>query len=125
MTVYEMTDLAQSAFGNGLSTFAILLSVVSAYLITAYLVGAKLTRTQVSSLTFLFLLVSVITVWGISAYSNAGVQLSLRADPDSAGNFFTPRPWIPALLGFVGLLIIAVSLKFMWEVRHSKKTAPD
>ena len=125
MTTYEMADLAQSNFGNGLSTFAVFLSVVSAYLVTAYLVGAKLTRTQVSILTFLFLLVSALIVWGLSAYTNGGVQLSLRANPDSAGNLFAPKSWLPAMLAFVGLLIIAMSLKFMWDVRHPKEKGPN
>ncbi len=125
MTTYEMADLAQSNFGNSLSTFAVLLSAVSAYLVTAYLVGAKLTRTQVSIVTFLFLLVSALIVWSLSAYTNGGVQLSLRAFPNSAGNFFAPKSWLPEMMAFVGLLIITMSLKFMWDVRHPKESAPN
>ena len=36
MTTYEMADLAQNQFANPLSSFTVFLSVVFAYIVSAY-----------------------------------------------------------------------------------------
>ena len=124
MTTYEMADLAQSSFGNSIAAWGIFLSLVTAYLLTAYLVGAKLTPTQVIVLTTMYLVVSALVVWSISAYVNGATQLSMRAYPESTGNFFAPKPWVPFAVGLIDSLVVAMSLKFMWDVRHRKESTP-
>ena len=124
MTAYEMADLAFSSFANSIATWGMFLSLVTAYLVTAYLVGAKLTRTQVIVLTTMYLVVSAMAVWSISAYISGGTQLAMRAFPDSAGNFFAANPWAPFAIGLIDSLVVAMSLKFMWDVRHRKESTP-
>ncbi len=119
MTTYELADLAQSNFANATSAFAVFLSVLSAYIATAYLVGATLTPAQNRILTTLFLLVSIFNCWGMAAYANGGVRLSQLAYPDTTGNFLAPGPWIAPLIGGVGLLVVVMTLKFMWDVRSA------
>ena len=124
MTTYELADLAQSSFANTTSAFTVFLSVVFAYIVTAYLVGANLTRTQTRILTSLFLLVSILNIWAVSAYANAGVRLNQLAYPDEMANFFTPGSWLAPSLGIVSLFIIVMALKFMWDVRHTTASNP-
>jgi hypothetical protein len=120
MTTYEKADLAQNLFDNSLSTFAVLLSVVFAYIVTAYLVGAKLTRTQVCILTTMFIMVSILLVWSVAGYLNEGVWLYQLAYPDNVENFFAPKSWLTPLTVILGFLFLAMALKLMWDVRHPK-----
>ena len=70
MTPYEYADLAQSTFGNSMTCYALILSIVSGYLVTTYLVGAKLTRFQATLLTTIFLF-----VMGFLAVVNVSIRL--------------------------------------------------
>ena len=119
MTTYEKADLAQNLFDNSLSTFAVLLSVVFAYIVTAYLVGATLTRTQVRILTSMFIMVSILLVWSIVGYVNEGVWLYQLAYPENVENFFTPKSWLAPLTVILGVLFLAMALRFMWDIRHT------
>lgn len=125
MTAYELADLAQSNFANGTSAFAVFLSVVSAYIVAAYLVGAKLTRIQSRIVTILFLLISIFNSWTIAAYASGGARLSQLASPDDPNQFFRPGPWVAPLIGIACLLIVVMALKFMWDVRHPKTKSSD
>lgn len=125
MTTYEMADLAQNLFGNSLSAFTVFLSVVFAYVVSAYLVGAKLTRTQVRMLTFVFVIVALFIIWGMAAYVNGGVRLSQQAFPDTDVRFFATRSWLAPFVFGVGIVILLVALKFMWDVRHPKISDRD
>ena len=120
MTTYELADLAQSNFANSTSAFAVLLSVVFAYIVSAYLVGAKLTRMQVRMLTFVFVIVAMLTGWSMAGYADGGTSLNRLAFPDSVGRFFAPKNWIAPLIIGINMVIVLVALKFMWDIRHPK-----
>ena len=122
MTPYELSDLAQSAFGNATANYAVFLSVVTGYLVTAYLIGAELTQVQVRLLTALFLVVAVILIWSMSAYVFWGERYSTLARPDGVQrSLMAPQPWVPVVLALVNLLTVTVCLFFMWNVRHRKR----
>jgi len=123
MTPYEALDLAQSTFSNSLATYAILLTLVSGYLLTAYMVGSDLTHVQVRLLTVLYLTVAAILIWSMSAYAYWGDVFSLQAR--SAGverSVMTPQSWLPAFLAIVNIGTVIGSMFFMWNVRHPKRT---
>ena len=120
MTTYEMADLAQNLFANSLSAFTVFLSVVFAYIVSAYMVGAKMTRTQVRMLTFVFVIVAMLIVWSMAGYVSGGVTLNGQAYPDNDGLFFAPKTWLAPLVVGIGIVILIVALKFMWDVRHPK-----
>ncbi len=131
MTVYEAWDLAQSAYGNSLATYAIFLSITSGYLVTAYLVGRELTTTQFRLLTTFFLVVAAILIWSMSAYAYYGNEYSLlgRELFEAARNEFVPvwsvthvRSWLPEFLALINSLTIFGSIFFMWNVRRPKRT---
>jgi hypothetical protein len=113
-----MADLAQSYLGNGIAALAIYLSLVFAYLAAAYIVGKDLTRTQVSILNALFLIFSVITTFGVAAYTNGGIQLSIQSGIAELTGSVVPRTWIAPTIGSVCLGGIVISLKFMGDLRR-------
>ena len=122
MTPYEYADLAQSAFGNGLSSFAVLLSIVSGYLITAYLVGAKLSKFQVRLLTTMFVLVMGLLAWSMSAYTYWGSYFAaLGRNEASPESLFRPGAWTTGATAILTLLTIVMCLLFMWNIRQPKE----
>ena len=125
MSSYELADLGQSAFGNSLSAYGIFLSLVTAYLATAYLVGKKLTGAQVSLLTALFVIVASLVGFSVAAYTNAGTEMIIRAFPESRGGLLGPRLWLTPLVMMVNVFTVTMCLKFMWDIRHPKTSNPD
>jgi len=122
MTPYEFADLSQSTFGNSMTCFALILSVVSGYLVTTYLVGAKLTRFQATILTTIFLFVMVFLAWSMSAYAYWGTFYGSQNKGDVAlAEYFRPGVWAVGTVAILNLLTIAMCLLFMWNVRTSKE----
>ena len=130
MTPYEYGDLAQSAFGNANSTFALMLSVVSAYLIVAYTVGDKLTRMQLIVLNLLFVFTALFIAFLVTSFATTGVRLAMLANPElTRADFFTAKPWTVAAVAAINILGVCSALFFMFDKRRSahrrRKTGTD
>ena len=121
MTEADLVEHAQMAYGNATASFAILLSVISAYLVTAYLAGRELKSSQVVMINFFFIVSCVITVGTIFGFISAGINSSLEAfslNPERG--VVTLHPSMSVIVCFFDLALILGSLKFMWDVRHPK-----
>ena len=123
MSQYESLDLAQSAFSSSISAYALFLSIVTGYLVTAYLVGRELNRGQVWLLSSLFLGVGSIAIWSVSSYIYWGVVYSSMAGPEGfEQSVMTPKPWLPVFMAIVNVATAIACLLFMWNVRHQPVT---
>ena len=72
MTEYEITSLGASIMANFLATFTIFLTIVTAYVITAFVAGPRLTSYQLSIVNACFLTSSlVIGFLSITIYQRA------------------------------------------------------
>ena len=122
MTPYEYADLSQTAFGNAMTSYALILSVVTGYLITTYLIGAKLSKFQVTILTTLFLFAMAFLTWSMSAYAFWGTFFSTQNPSDAElGKLFRPGAWTTGVAAILNLFTTAMCLLFMWNVRTAKK----
>jgi hypothetical protein len=122
MTHYEMLDLAQSQMSNATANYAVFLSVVTGYLVAAYLIGADLTQAQVRLLTALFLMVTAVLIWSVSAYVYWADRYStLARGDDVARSIMAPQPWLPIFMATINLLTVAGCLFFMRNVRDRKE----
>ena len=121
MTSYEFADLALSAFANQSSSYAIFLTMVTAYLVTAYAIGDKLTRIQIWMLTSLYLIACAIVIWAILSFGIYADKLTQFAYPEVEIGLFSSRSSMQFIVAFVNLLTVAVSLMFMWNVRQPKR----
>ena len=129
MTEFETrslaTDVAQlmTALTDTLGTHsAIFLTLISGYLVVAYLAGTRLTRLQVSIATSIYLVAA--TYEGLFlATAFRGLFLArerlLELNPSLGDNIF-----IVARGDKIGLILllagILAPLWFMWSVRHAK-----
>ena len=101
--------------------FSLYLTVLSAYLLVAYIVGSKLTAVQFGGLTALFLFASAGQALGI--YRN-GVQIGELFLKKQELSPLTPyesqyvantNVWVIAMT-----VAILISVFFMWQVRYAK-----
>jgi hypothetical protein len=126
VTDYEIADLAASVMSNYLTTVSLFISIVSAYLITAFLAGEKLNRVQVSIVNACFL---VFTSW----LGPLSVRILMRAfdlSSQSVAHEFNDRISGTREAFAVGLLyalLVVGSLLFMRSVRSkiSSEDAPE
>jgi len=118
MTMYEMADYTNSLLDTFLTTFTIFMSIVTAYVITAFAAGDRLTRFQQAIVNVLFLLST--SVVGLLAmltfrrfYSHAVMAETPVESLDTPVDFT-----IPLTIIFVVLVLGAIT--FMWSVRQPK-----
>lgn len=118
MSEYELADLVRSISADSLVFLPMLLSVVSGYLVVAWVVGARLTLAQVSLVNTLFLSVVTMFCFGwVNRVQLALVYQSELLDLNPARHELI-GPWlVPATLAYVSITAIAC-IKFMWDIRH-------
>ena len=136
MTEYEIADLAASKaveLQGGISLFQTAVSMVTdiiqqymnilfAYIITAYFIGASLSRRQAWILTTLYVLFQT---WMIVAIIGRGYFLGIIVERLlELQDYSTAWMGLPlALRTTSAVLLVSVlfaSLYFMWSVRHPK-----
>jgi hypothetical protein len=67
MSVYELSELTMVQMSNFLTAFSVFLSVVTAYIVAAYVVGSKLTPLQLAIVNCCFLIAATILGYLTSA----------------------------------------------------------
>ena len=120
MTEYEILDVIVSRFSSMTEQASLYFALVSGYLITAYLVGLKLTRLHVSVINGLYVVWILGIVGGYTTTVDAVVDLeaalsALERTSATASNTLYAYSFTAVQLA--GLL---ASLVFMWAVRHPK-----
>ena len=72
MTEAELLEHFWSTQEMALSSFALYLTVFSAYLIVAYMAGAKLSTAQATLVSLGFLVSCGLIIWGVTVYWHMG-----------------------------------------------------
>jgi hypothetical protein len=124
MSAADWLSYAPQGLANAATFFALLLTLISAYLVTAYFVGKELTRSQVTLVNFVFIASSISLTFGQGvALRNAILAFhygSLKVDeiPVFPAYLITS---VPIFITTIDLIFTLGCLKFMWDVRHPKK----
>lgn len=122
MSEYELADLTTGAMNNFLASFTIFVSIVTAYVITAFAAGQRLTRIQVSVVNTCFL----IACGSMGLLSVLIFQVFLRrvsalnAVNDTIVGPVVDFTWLVAALYSI---LTCASIIFMWNIRHSQPAA--
>ena len=121
MTEYEILDLVGGESAQSATQFTLYLSVLFAYLVTAYFVGDKLTRLQALLLSGLYVFVNLAQAWGMTlTMIRVGELMKRKAELSPL------TEWEKGYVGYGNIWAIAMvigvlaSLYFMWNVRHPK-----
>jgi hypothetical protein len=112
------------AFSTSIAVFGLQITVMSGYLIVAYMVGERLTRIQVLIINTFYLLSASTLV--LSAFQGildvsmarreAALQIPELPIVGASTNIFI---W-PASIALMNAAVVIASVYFMWSVRHSK-----
>ena len=118
MTEFEFSKLAAAVLANFLMAFTVFLSIVSAYVLSAFAAGDRFTRIQLSIINSCFL-ASV----GIFGFLILSLYRRFFALAESIG---VEQGWIAAMdfswpLGALLIAIIIGCFVFMWNARNSKE----
>ncbi len=116
LTRYELLDVAGTYHALGISALVANFSIMSAYLIAAYMVGAKLERTQVTIISVLFVTASLGMTWGTGAYLYIAQDFLIQSGQKLPITAIQPHEMIVPIF----LLSMVACLIFMLQVRHPK-----
>ena len=118
MTEYELRDLFISMQGEAQTTSALFLTVISGYLVVAYLLGSGLTKSQLRIFTGIFIVFSGAQIAGhfITMLSMGDIA----AKSVTLGGSAQPMMFWASVYLVIHLAIAGACLRFMWEIRHPK-----
>ena len=124
MNASDWIEMAQMAGSNVIAAFGMLITLMSGYLVVAYLVGEKLTRAQVMIINLLYVIGALTVVAGHSQYMADVMLARLQAHVSDPQVFVAvdsaQLTLIPATLALVNISLITASLYFMWSIRHPR-----
>ena len=121
MSEAELTESAALFFNLALSGIALYVTVCSGFLVTAYLVGAKITRTQVLIISSLFVFVAALMAYGVFGWMwRAFLYNEILMTTDQTALLTSGSPMTGPFLAVIMTAGIFACLKFMWDVRHFK-----
>jgi len=121
MTEAELLQSAQAVYSNLNEVMATAITLISGYLVAAYLAGKDMTSSQVALINTLYLLILAMMLGGVVSLGLQGGEMATLALAKTAERTVAPNPLFPifiaAVLGFCAI----ATLKFMWDIRHPKK----
>jgi hypothetical protein len=121
MTEYEYMDLFLTLVERSENAGLAFLTVVSGYLIVAYLIGDKLTKKQVTLVSALFFCYATAQVLAQISQINAILMLDhvmYENFPDSPIQNDSSAAKMGYIWPLLEFLAILASLNFMWSVRN-------
>ena len=115
MTEYEIADITASVMSNFLTSLTVFLSIVSAYVISAFGAGKRLTKIQLSIINLCFVVsVGILGFLIVSLYRrffSLAQSIGVERGTIAAVDFTWP---LCALL----VAIVSGCFIFMWNVRN-------
>ena len=120
MTEYEAVELGQIYFANFISTNVLFISLITGYLVIAYVVGSTLKLSQVSIINGIFLVVVAWSTWAGFAYVMGGAYYAAVGGSMNPERVIYAGPMIGYVTVAVYVFVTLACLKFMWDVRHPK-----
>lgn len=123
MDAVDWLNIAPQALGNSIAFFMGFVSVVSAYLVVAYVVGRELLRSQVIVINLLFVATTLLTVFGNAITARNAIQAHYLGSLQVEEMTHLPEYLIylvPVSLVLIDLCLVLARLKFMWDIRNPK-----
>ena len=121
----EILSLANEFNALGGTFFAIYLTILSGYLAVAYLVGAKLTKSQLTLINVIFVLSSTYFLWSTMSMWLAGLSAYEMGAPDSWGVNRYLASIFNVVLSIAMLVGIFAGIFFMKGVRDKEKDGSE
>ena len=120
MTQYETADLLTNLVNGGTPVLALLITIITAYLVVAWSVGRQLTKSQVTLINVVFLVFGPLLILGWARRFQIALRLQEELRLMDAGIVGAISPSLITGVAFAFLFLIMACIKFMWDVRHPK-----
>lgn len=120
MDEYQYADLIATYSANAGEFFAVYITVLSGYLITAFMVGARLNWLQVTILNIGFIVAVGVLTWGTYGAGMTQVYYTNLLQELDASAPQANRTWVMKTLLYLMIGGPVAALFFMWNVRHAK-----
>ena len=98
----------------------LMVTVVSAYLVAAFVAGFKLQKSQVTLVNTLFGIFSIYGIAGMFAFARNATEMMLLSIEMSAQRTVHGLTIVPEATLIVFPLLVMACYKFMWDIRHPK-----
>ena len=118
MTEYELYSAISYFNAQSVSTFALFFTQISGYLLVAYLLGAKLSRSQISILNLIYVLTAVLEIWIVFGGTSVAATLAEELRGINPETPVTVNMGTAYLASAILVFALLASLKFMWDVRR-------
>lgn len=118
MTEAELIEAASNNWSNVISLLTLFITVISGYLIVAYLVGKELKSEQVFLVNSLYGAFIGFCLFAVYQMSSAAVENGNLAIELSTQRTVAPQKWLPFAFLAIMVPMILASFKFMWDIRH-------
>ena len=120
MTEYELVDAIASFNSNMYSWATFYMTALSAYLVTAYILGAKLTISQTILINTCFVFFSAMGIFALRGSAMRCLEFVAEVQAINPERGFALTSEVLWVILSMMLLGIFVCLKFMWDIRHPK-----
>ena len=119
MSQYELADYTNALLDTFLTDFTIFLSLVTAYIVTAFIAGARLTTFQLWIVNIVFSIsTGIIGLLGFLIWSRFYIHAVIVETP--AGTAITEPIDFTWPLAFLLTALVVGSFTFMWSIRNSR-----
>jgi hypothetical protein len=120
MSDFELAELAGSAMNNFLTSFTVVVSIVTAYVIADFAAGRMLSKVQVSIVNFCFLIacgaMGLLSVLIFQVFLRRAHEANAVAESMTKTVVVVDFTWAVATLY---IILMCGSLAFMWNVRQT------
>jgi hypothetical protein len=96
------------------------ITLLTGYIVVAYLAGNDLNRSQVAIVNTLYILLSIFALMSIYSMSMRATEMAVLSIGMSEQRNLGPTLWLPIGVAVIFAFCLLASLKFMWDVRHPK-----
>lgn len=118
MTESELMEVAQVVWANAISLGALFITILSGYLIVAYVVGAAMSPNQLRIVNVLYVGLNVFLIGSFLGFAVNASELESLAFDMTTQREVVPLPYFS--YGISGLFLFChfASLKFMADIRR-------
>ncbi len=119
-----MTIVAQEYWSNAISIGAIIMTLMSGYLVVAYVAAVNMTSAQVTIVNVLYSGLMLFDIASFESFVSKAGYWSARAYATRTVEAEAPDTYLAYVVTGFLLFCFLASLKFMWDVRHTAVGAP-
>ena len=116
----ELLEISNMAWGNSIALVGLVITLISGYLIAAYIAGANMTRSQSVIINILYVGFASFLILSFLAFSLGATELDTIAYEMTTQRSNEPRAELAYAVGIFMSFCVLASLRFMWDIRQQQ-----